>query len=88
MGSVDPDTRCCYCAVNLAGYIPDGTAGPMCGDCMDQAALSPAHFTEVKRNRHLRPITGLFKLLAKTPSEQLRVSRDAHITIAEFLWWA
>ena len=88
MGSVDPDTRCCYCAVNLAGYIPDGAAGPMCGDCMDQAALSPAHCTRVVRMRHLRLITGLFELLAKAPSEQLRVSRDAHITIAEFLWWA
>ena len=88
MGSVDSDTRCCYCAVNLAGYIPDGAAGPMCGDCMDLAALSPARCTMVKRTRHLRLIAGLLKLLAKAPGEQLRVSRDAHITIAEFLWWA
>ena len=87
MGSLDPDTRCCYCAVNLAGYIPDGSAGPMRGDCMDEAAISPAHCTEVVRKRHLRLIAGLSRLLARAPSEQLRVSRDAHITIAEFLWW-
>ena len=88
MGSLDPDTRCCYCAVNLAGYTADGSASPMCEDCMDDAAISPAHCVEVERKRHLRLITGLFGLLARAPCEQLRVPRDAHIIIAEHLWWS
>ena len=33
MGSLPEGTKCFYCAVNLAGYIPDGADGPMCGDC-------------------------------------------------------
>ena len=35
MGSLPEGTKCFYCAVNLAGYIPDGADGPMCGDCQD-----------------------------------------------------
>ena len=36
MGTVEEGTMCAYCAVNEAGYIPDGCVGPTCPDCWDR----------------------------------------------------
>ena len=85
MGSLDPDTRCCYCGINLASYIPDGTAGPMCGDCM--CACS---FEKLVHMRHQRLIECLIRSCGKTAHVQLKLHRDAHVTVAAFLWrgWA
>jgi len=37
MGSCPRGTKCAYCGVREAGYIPDGAAGPVCfepqGEC-------------------------------------------------------
>ena len=83
MGSLDPDTRCCYCGINRAGYILDGTAGPMCGGCFDTLAWSS--WETLVRKRHQRLINCLIRSCGKTADVQLKLSRDTHLTIAAFL---
>ena len=39
MGSLPDGSMCIYCYRHFAGYIPDGSAGPMCGTCMDQLEI-------------------------------------------------
>ena len=84
MGSLDPDTRCCYCGINLASYIPDGTAGPMCMDCM--CPIVWTSFAKLVHMRHQRLIDGLIRSCGKTAHVQLKLHRDAHVTVAAFLW--
>jgi len=84
MGSLDPGTKCCYCGINLAVYIADGTAGPICGDCIDASAL--VAWDALVRKRHQRLINGLIRSCGKTADLQLSIPRDAHLTIAALLW--
>ena len=82
MGSLDPDTRCCYCGLNLAVYIADGTAGPICGECI----TTSVGWAALVRKRHQRLINGLIRSCGKTADLQLSIPRDAHLTIAALLW--
>ena len=84
MASLDAATRCCYCGMNRAGYIADGTAGPICGDCIDASAL--VAWDALVRKRHQRLINGLIRSCGKTADLQLSLPRDAHLTIAALLW--
>ena len=84
MGSLGPDTRCCYCGINRAGHIADGTAGPMCRGCIDTLAWSG--WETLVRKRHQRLINGLIRSCGKTADLQLSLPRDAHLTIAALLW--
>jgi hypothetical protein len=81
-GSLDPDTRCCYCGITLAVYIADGTAGPICGECI----TTRVGWAALVRKRHQRLINGLIRSCGKTADVQLKLPRDAHLTIAALLW--
>ena len=82
MGPLDPDTRCCYCGINLAVYIADGTANPTCGACL----TTSVGWAALARKRHQRLINGLIRSCGKTADLQLSLPRDAHLTIAALLW--
>ena len=82
MGSLDPDARCCYCGINRAVYIADGTAGPICCECI----TTSVGWAALVRKRHQRLINGLIRSCGKTADLQLSLPRDAHLTIAALLW--
>lgn len=82
MGSLFPDTRCCYCGINLAVYIADGTPGSICGECI----TTSVGWVALVRKRHQRLINGLIRSCGRTADLQLSLPRDAHLTIAALLW--
>ena len=56
----------------------------MCMDCIHVDAL--ADWEVLVRKRHQRLINGLIRSCGKTADVQLKLPRDAHLTIAALLW--
>ena len=61
MGSLPLDTRCAYCDINLAGYIPDGCVGPTCMECFFD--LTEEQMIQLRLGRRARP----FLILGRVP---------------------
>jgi hypothetical protein len=65
----------------------------MCGDCMDDAfavscpILAESNWNRLVHTRRQRLINGLIRSCGETAHVQLKLHRDAHVTVAAFLWW-
>ena len=85
MGSLPPDTRCVYCAVNLAGYIPDGCCGPTCMDCLFDCDEEQLILRRLGRYAKSFLMIGRISPVINCPA--VAILRDHHIAccIASFL---
>ena len=56
----------------------------MCMDCM--CPIVWTSFAKLVHMRHQRLIEGLIRSCGKTAHVQLKLHREAHVTVAAFLW--
>ena len=75
MGTVEEGTMCAYCAVNEAGYIPDGCVGPTCPDCWDRTleVLVDRRVGRWRRFRFAVQKEGSFKTVLETVGIEIGV---------------
>ena len=88
MGSLPLDTRCVYCAENLAGYIPDGCVGPTCMECYFEC--TEEQLTQRRLGRRARPFLMVGRVPPGGNCPAVVVLRDPNIAccIAAFLIFA
>ncbi len=90
MGSLPQGTRCCYCGVRLAGYIPDGAVGPMCllgpGNCYN--VWEEDGYEKISRLRFNRLLRMRMKQLCRSPQQQMpSMFNDIDQIVAKCLWY-
>ena len=88
MGSCDPGTMCAYCDAEEAGYIPDGCVGPMCGSCMDWAAVGgrPEMLRLQRRARSLLTLCPGHLSSGVTPSFATVIFHDERLSLVIVRW--
>ena len=85
MGSLPVDTRCAYCDVNLAGYIPDGAVGPTCMECWLDLGYDQAVQIRLGRRARTFLILGRVQLYGYCPAAFVLRDPGLASRIAAFL---